>query len=65
MTHKINLYQTEIKLTLIGIVILSVTACNTKQTDTADNNSTDTSGAYHGYNELANPDESFPEKCSD
>ena len=56
MTHKINLYQTEIKLTLIGIVILSLTACNTKPTDTADNNSTDTSGAYHGYNELANPD---------
>lgn len=51
-----NLYQTEIKLTLIGIVILSLTACNTKPTDTADNNSTDTSGVYHGYNELANPD---------
>lgn len=51
-----NLYQTKIKLTLIGIVILAVPACSTKSTDKADNNSTDTSGDYHGYNELANPD---------
>ncbi len=43
-------------LTLIGLVILATTACNTKPTNSTDNSSSKADSILHGYNELANTD---------